>query len=42
MDRMQQDGQWMDIVASFEKWVKQLHQQVAELRDEQTLQAMEQ
>ncbi|MEX0886375.1 MAG: hypothetical protein WD009_08050 [Phycisphaeraceae bacterium] len=43
MDRMQQqNGQSMDIVCSFEQWVKQLQQQVAELRDEQALQAVEQ
>ncbi|MFP4144193.1 MAG: hypothetical protein ACLFV3_03535 [Phycisphaeraceae bacterium] len=42
MDRTDQDEQSMDIVARFGQWVKQLHQQVAELRDEPALRTIEQ
>ena len=42
MDQTQQDREAMTIVARFEQWVKQLQQQVADLRDEPALRAIEQ
>lgn len=42
MDQMHRDLELTDIVASFEQWVKQLQQQVAQLQDEPALKAIEQ